>query len=250
MKGINGQPFIDCEQFVDIESLKKLELEICLGIAKSHIRAGIYGPGVRDEATKGNFIKYEFKYKLASVDDPLKKIVETLDHNQKNVFYKLYHGLYNASTVCYLRNFKGGNLGNYSMKGKENFFEDDPNFNNFPKLKLWINSLKGSVFSEIGRVLFFIHEHDCELPVHTDGTGYVPHNNEFIWFNPTGAKSFYIWDEVSKEKNYVKSKAAFFNDLDLHGGDKNPKQTWTLRIDGVFTEEFRIKNNIAGLSHY
>lgn len=250
MKGIGGAPFVNCELFVNIEQLQKLELEICAGIAKSHIRAGIYGPGVRDEATKGNFIKYEFKYRSMPSDNPVKKIVDSLDHNQKNVFYKLYNGLYNASTVCYLRNFKGGNLGNYAMKGREEYFEDDSNFVNFPNLKLWIETLKGKVFSEMGRIIFFIHEHDCELPVHTDGTGYVPHKNEFIWFNPTGSKNFYIWNEETNEKNYVQSKAAFFNDLDLHGGDRNNRQTWTLRIDGVFTDEFRKNIGIETLSQY
>ena len=45
MKGIGGRPYIDCQQHIDIQTLKDMNMEICMGIAASDNKAGVYGPG-------------------------------------------------------------------------------------------------------------------------------------------------------------------------------------------------------------
>ena len=78
----------------------------------------------------------------------------------------------------------------------------------------------------------------------------VPHKSEFIWINPMGLKKFYIYDEDKNIRHDVTSKAVFFNDLDMHGGEPNSQMTWTLRIDGVFTQQFKEKLGITHLKNY
>lgn len=250
MKGIGGAPFIDCQEHLDIQTLKDLNMEICMGIAASDIKAGVYGPGVVESGRYGNFML--MKSKLAK--DPASDEYgwNRMTHNQQNIFAKLYFHLYNPSTVVYLREPKKGidPLIAYRRKAFAEQFDWTSNISNFPKLKVWLDSLIGPVFKEYGRILFFLHEHDCKLPLHRDGVSSVPHNNEFIWLNPTGIKKFYVYDEDTDQRHDVNSPAVFFNDLDMHGGDTNECMTWSLRIDGVFADEFKQKLKIDHISTY
>jgi len=250
MNGINNKPFIDCQDFIDIDKLKSLNLEICSGIALSGPQAGVYGPGVIEEHKYGSFLSHKTKMQFDS------EIVDSrwseMDHNQQNIFLKLYKNLYNPSTTVYLREPRKDVSGLLSYKNKMSpeYFTWNNNIVHFPKLKLWLDDLIGTVFESYGRILFFIHEHDCELLLHRDGVTYYPHKNEFIWFNPTNNKKFYVFDEVENVRHDVESPAVFFNDLDMHGGDSTNSMTWSLRIDGKFTEDFKKKIGISEISKY
>lgn len=250
MKGINGTPYVDCQEFLDIETLTNLNLEICTGIALSRPHAGVYGPGVIEADKYGNFLSLKTKMNF----DPLavKARWKEMDHDQQNTFLKLYTGLYNPSTTVYLKEAKKTlpGLEAYKKKMDPEYFEWTDNIKYFPNLEKWLKDLIGPVFKSYGRVLFFIHEHDCELLLHRDGVAYFPHKNEFIWLNPMKKKSFYVFDEDENKRHYVDSPAVFFNDLDQHGGDKSEVMTWSLRIDGEFSNEFREKLGITGIEKY
>lgn len=250
MNGINGNPYIDCKEHLDMESFEKMELEICSGIALSNPKAGVYGPGVKDAERFNNFLLLKGRM----YNDPLKNISRwnSMSHDQQNVFAKLYFKLYNPSTVVYLREQIPGvdPLMAYRKKGNGDYFEWTSCAENFPTLVPWLESLKGSVFQDYGRILFFIHEHDCKLLIHRDGMSYVPHKNEFLWLNPGRTKKFFVYDENEDKRHYVETSAAFFNDLDMHGGDPTDHASWSLRIDGEFTDDFRKKLKIDHLDAY
>jgi len=250
MNGIGGKPFIDCEKHIDIRSLEDLNLEICAGIAISDIKAGVYGPSVANSERYGNFLK--MKSQLATNDSDIGQLWKKMTHNQQNLFAKLYFHLYNPSSVCYLREAAKGldHLTAHMKKGKKDHYKWTDNINNFPGLKIWLDRLIGSVFEEYGRILFFLHEHDCSLLIHRDNFLKFPHKNEFLWINPTSLKKFFIYDEDTDTRHAVHAKAAFFNDLDMHGGNVSSQMTWTLRIDGVFTQQFRETLGIADLTSY
>lgn len=250
MRGIDGKPFIDCQAHIDVELLKELNLEICQGIALSDVKAGVYGPGVAESERYGNFML--MKSKLASEQSEVGERWRRMNHNQQNLFAKLYFHLYNPSTTVYLREPNKGLNGilAYLRKGYAEDFNWTNNTKNFPKLKEWLDSLIGTVFEQYGRVLFFIHEHDCSLLLHRDGVASMPHNSEFLWINPTNIKKFYIYDEDHNIRHDVATPVAFFNDLDMHGGDVNEQMTWSLRIDGVFTQQFRQKLGIDHITRY
>jgi len=77
-----------------------------------------------------------------------------------------------------------------------------------------------------------------------------PHRNEFIHIRPNTKKAFYIWDPEHKNKIYLNTRAAWWNDNDWHGGEKIMEQSYSLRIDGKFTEDFRKKLCISHLETY
>lgn len=118
----------------------------------------------------------------------------------------------------------------------------------FPSIQRFIDEC--GAFKTTGRISIIVQHTNCAEPIHAD---YKHPNNvflkqhvadaekEFIWLNPTGWKRLFILDEQTQEKHYVESKAAWFNGLDAHGVDAINRQSWTLRIDGVYTNEFRQK---------
>ncbi len=248
MRTIGGKPYIDCAPFIDMEGLKQLEVEICLGIAKSGPRAGIYGDGIKDESIRGSWVKFNQQVQRGQHGVAIKEQIESLDANERSTFFKLYFGLYNPSSTVYIRTFKDGFTSEgYAKKASRDGTVFTNNAQYFPNLIKWIDSLP---FEEYGRVLFFIHEHDCELLAHRDGPFYRPHKNEFLWLNPCSDKKLYVLDEDTNERHYIETDAAFFNDLSVHGGDRYPRMTWSLRVDGIFTDSFREQLGISNLTSY
>ena len=59
-----------------------------------------------------------------------------------------------------------------------------------------------------------------------------------------------MWDPETKNKIYFNTRAAWWNDQDWHGGEQIMEQSYALRIDGKFTEEFRKKLGIDHLENY
>ena len=127
----------------------------------------------------------------------------------------------------------------------------------FPNVVKWVEQLiLDGIFEHIGRVIFF----HCEaggIPFeHRDldaknGVDIVrPHRNEFIHIRPNTKKAFYLWDPEKKNKVYLNTKAAWWNDQDWHGGEQIMEQSYSLRIDGKFTESFRISLGIQHIDTY
>jgi hypothetical protein len=247
MQGIKNEPFIDVAKYLPIDELKAMEKDICIGISKSKINAGVYGPGVANEKQYKSVIGLLGKY-MRSSDPEDRELIAELNNEQRSLFFKLYEGMYSASTVVYLRDFKEAkSLSTYMKKGSKEATYFTENAKHFPKLLEWIDTLP---FDEVGRVIFFLHDHDSQLLLHRDGPGYIPHKNEFLWLNPCEKKKLYIYNEDTEEKNYIVTPAAFFNDLDMHGGDSCSTMTWSLRIDGKFTEKFKKQLGINKLDTY
>jgi hypothetical protein len=250
MHGIKNLPFVNAAPFIDISTLKSLELEICLGIAKSKIHLGVYGPGVDNEEKYKSLVGMLLEYSRSDDLEKQKlfKILKLMSIDECAIFFKLYEGMYSASTVVYIRDFiEAKTLTSYQRKADAEATYLTENGKYFPKLLEWIKQLP---FDEVGRVLFFIHEHDCQLLLHRDGPRYKPHKNEFLWLNPCEKKQLYVYDEDTKEKHYINTPAAFFNDLDMHGGNSCATMTWSLRIDGKFNQKFKEQLGIDKLDTY
>jgi hypothetical protein len=126
----------------------------------------------------------------------------------------------------------------------------------FPGVVKWVESMVGTVFQDIGRVIFFHCEADGIPFEHRDldaknGIDVVtPHRNEFIHIRANTKKAMYLWDPENKNKIYLNTRAAWWNDVDWHGGERIMEQSYSLRIDGKFTDEFRKRLGIDHLETY
>ena len=251
MYGIQGQPIIELDNYIDHAGFTALVEEQYAGIAKSEWTAGSFGPGVFAKDLGRDLFHLEMGTYLNRGAAPLHPEAETVRRatvgmtlNQRRLYLKLKYGLYNSGSSVYLRIPKSQD---YQSLNRPDMNEWTANCKHFPKLVEWIKRLP---MESLGRVLFFVNEHRCPVIEHSDmhhskaDKAYVAdnkHSHEFIWIKPQieFSKSFYVLDEQTGAKHYVKGNSAWFNSFDVHGGDPCDTMTWSLRVDGVFKPELR-----------
>lgn len=119
---------------------------------------------------------------------------------------------------------------------KPELWERTPAAAEFARLMDFIETLP---FKAIGRMLII---YDCDgnpVPAHRDHVNpEICH--EFVWFRTSLHKPFYLLNAESNECLYVESYSAWFDTVNqFHGSDANPGLSFSLRVDGVFTDELR-----------
>jgi hypothetical protein len=263
--GINSKTYFDMEPFVDMATFEQLQPEIIRGFAEA-----------REFAKEGTWMKPGFtfndmSYKLSwkpiyqamdefmalSKDDPIYQggidlFKDFNNYKQRNKFtryLKMAMGAYDPYIYYFL-----WEEGSWDDRTAARKLTEEAAY--FPNVVKWVEQLQGPVFEHIGRVIFFHCEADGIPFEHRDldannGVDVVkPHRNEFIHIRPNTKKAMYLWDPESKNKTYLNTRAAWWNDVDWHGGEKIMEQSYSLRIDGKFTEEFRKKLGIEHLDTY
>jgi hypothetical protein len=94
-------------------------------------------------------------------------------------------------------------------------------------------------FAATGRMLIIYDDSGREVPAHRD------HDcedlcHEFIWLRTNFDKPFYMLDPRTGEKAYVSSHSAWFDTVNqFHGADATGGLSFSLRIDGRFSESLR-----------
>jgi hypothetical protein len=269
IKGINNQTYIDMSPYIDMDKFAELQPEIIRGFAEA-----------REFAKEGTWMKPGFTFKDMSYivnwkpiyqamqefielpdDDPIKVAGMPLYKDFKNYqsrnkftrFLKMAMGAYDPYIYYFL-----WEEGSWDDRTSVRTLTEEAK--HFPNVVSWVEKMiSNGIFEHIGRVIFFHCDHDGIPFEHRDLGGhngvfekdkYTPHRNEFIHIRPNTRKPFYIWDPDTKDKTYINTRAAWWNDQDWHGGDRLMEQSYSLRIDGKFTEEFRKKLGIDHLDSY
>lgn len=265
INGINGKTYYDLEPYLDMKTFDQLQPEIYRGFADA-----------REYAKEGTWMAPGFTFEQMSYVPNWKPIYKAMEE-----FMSLPkdHPIYLGGIDLYkdFKNYKQRNkftrylkmaMGAYDpyiyyFLWEEGSWDDrtaprklTEEAKHFPGVVQWVESLQGKLFDHIGRVIFFHCEHDGIPFEHRDldfknGMNQTfPHRNEFIHIRPNTKKAFYIWDPTSKNKTYLNTRAAWWNDQDWHGGERIMEQSYGLRIDGKFTDEFRKILGIDHLEHY
>jgi hypothetical protein len=261
-KGIGGIPYINLDPYLDIEGFKKLHYEMCYGITKSSKKEGNIckpgGIGDYQVLPKPLFQAIEDYYALSD-DHEIKKygkaIGELSNRDEFVQYLKLSLGAYDPYKFIFIKSESGG----WETRFDEKPWTDDAQY--FPGLVNWLNSLTDTtgqnVFEYLGRVIFMLSEHDVTMPRHRDiilpEENYTDHRHEYIHIRSNIDKGFYIADgphTKDEDLHWVDCHACFFNDQDWHGGRHSNKQSFSLRIDGKFTDKFRKKIGIDHLEYY
>jgi len=100
-------------------------------------------------------------------------------------------------------------------------------------------------FESTGRMLIMYDNISRPLTAHRDHEE-TDLCHEFIWFRTNLAKPFYLLNPSTNEKRYVDSYSAWFDTVNqFHGSDAAEGLTFSIRVDGTFTEEFRKQIPVA-----
>lgn len=259
IRGINNQPYINLDPYLDIEGFKKLHYAICRGIAMTdNIQNGITGETTDFFKGPVKHIKPLFKaieeYNQLPQYSEIRKqgirMGEWKNPNKFIDFLKLSLNAYDPYTVIHLK----------QSKGSDEVMAENPwtsEAKNFPELCAWIEKLvTDKVIKFVTRVTILIAEHDTLTPMHRDllkgyESGYYNHRHELIHLRTRLDKPFYIWDPDTNKYTLTESYATFFNEQDWHSGGKcELNRTFSIRIDTEFTDEFRDKIGIGHLAYY
>jgi hypothetical protein len=263
IKGVYGKPYIDMTQYLDMDKFDQLQPEILRGFADA-----------REYAKEGTWMKPAFKIEDMSYIPNWKPIYKAIEEflalpdsnpikqggidlyrdfedftvrNRFTRYIKMAMGAYDPYIYYFL--WEQGSWDDRSASRKLT-----PEAAFFPGVVKWIEDMiNNRIFESIGRVIFF----HCEaggIPFEhrdLDGEkglqeGYTDNVNEFIHIRPNTKKPFYLWDPEKKNRVYINSRAAFWNDQDWHGGDAVMQQSYGLRIDGKFTDAFRKQLGLSG----
>ncbi len=93
-------------------------------------------------------------------------------------------------------------------------------------------------FKATGRILIMYDDQAREVPAHRDHTE-TEVLHDFIWFRTNLSKPFYMLNFHTGEKKRVESYSAWFDTVNqFHGSFATDNLTFSIRVDGVFTDEF------------
>lgn len=241
MRGINGQPYLDLDRHFDVDRLSALHEPITRGIATGDVPWGWYGHdknllpglGVRDLMSfQREELAPEVQAHLDSVPTGLgKRWYIMLNSPVKPMAY----------SICL--------QGSYSRHVPVSQCSDPTSdAARFPELMEFIAGLP---FERVGRIIICVSAPDTFTYPHRDVSVDVSsHRHEFLWFRTNTHKPFYVFDPDTSERHYVRSRMAFFNDMDYHAVDMTDRACFSVRVDGAFRQEFRDEIGIGHLEQY
>ncbi|HEX8063910.1 MAG TPA: hypothetical protein VF535_11920 [Allosphingosinicella sp.] len=94
-------------------------------------------------------------------------------------------------------------------------------------------------FAATGRMLIIYDDSGREVPAHRDHDD-ADLCHEFIWLRTNLDKPFYMLDPRTGARNYVEGHSAWFDTVNqFHGADSTGGLSFSIRIDGRFSESFR-----------
>ena len=238
---IHGQIYIDLEKHVDLTGFDALHLEISRGIATARDLA-IDGlqyvpPGTMHPHAQGYDVKplWEVvdRWNNLPDNDPFKIAGKDLTYNQRTDYLKNAYGAYEYYRIFQIINEDGINL-----KLTEHF----------PGLLKWVQTF---VTSGILKNLHSVNLLSIDaggIPwEHFDpadgieSEGFLP---EFIHIKTDCDRPFYILNPETGDRTFMNTRAAYWSERDWHGGLPIWRPTYTLRVNGYFTDELKKKIGI------
>lgn len=94
-------------------------------------------------------------------------------------------------------------------------------------------------FAATARILIIYDPEGRAVTAHRDHDS-IQLCHEFIWLRTNRAKPFFVLDPETARKRYIAGHAAWFDTVNqFHGADATGELSWSIRVDGRFTDEFR-----------
>ena len=179
--------------------------------------------------------------RLKSLDDYITRRIERRIEGGSDI--RFYTGPYRlkdsapdrpGSRMIYLA--KSNRPDSYFDLDRAELWEPTAEVEEFSELMDFIATLP---FKATGRMLIMYDDVARPVPPHRDHTS-TDVCHEFVWFRTNLSKPFYMLDHETGEKLYVESYSAWFDSVNqFHGSDPRPGLSFSIRVDGLFTDEFK-----------
>jgi hypothetical protein len=107
------------------------------------------------------------------------------------------------------------------------------------EFSLLIDFIRTLPFKSTGRMLIMYDNVAREVPAHRDHIE-TELCHDFLWFRTNLKKPFYMLNHKTGEKKYVDTYTAWFDSVNqFHGSDPFDGLSFSIRVDGHFTDEFK-----------
>lgn len=231
MLTILGQAYLPIDHYVDIKKFDNILDDIILGISKSYYAIGPTntGPGYLDKSRMS--VQEIYKQILEDINHPYHNTIKSLKNWEPLNFIKFKWPSHTLGQCLILRAVPGAA---YLDKDDETKCIDYPIKENFKIFLQWLDEQR--IFLSIGRIVIFLNETGTSVLEHRDYVDGMSRKDQFIWISPLGNKKFYVRDEI--EKSYFNSRCCYFDNANIHGSDVVVQSSFTIRIDGKFTQDF------------
>jgi hypothetical protein len=94
-------------------------------------------------------------------------------------------------------------------------------------------------FAATGRIIVMYDFDGRAVPAHRDHAS-IELCHEFVWFRTNFAKPFFMLNPETGEKRYVASHSAWFDTVNqYHGADASEGLSFSIRVDGRFSDALR-----------
>ena len=252
LKGVHGHPYLDLEAYIDTTDFAALDAEICLGL--SGIDAGFSGAGLRSMGWLAPSAQRSMPVDAEDVIDRLnddeRAILMSLSDDPDGFVARRQRGYrlgdasehqFNRRQMLYLKYRHGVHfpwsvalpLLGPAPSGALDFTADMRR--TFPRLVAFIEALP---IGRLTRVVVYGLDAHHPGPVHRDCVGDEPGLRSHIILVPRGDKAYYLWDEATRAKVPVRSRAFWFNDRDYHGVEAASGFRYSIEVDGTFDPGF------------
>jgi hypothetical protein len=208
------------------------------GVEKSNIDSHITYPCYK---SFDEFIDVE---RLRSLDAYIVERINDHIKAEKDDFFLNMHRLDDAMPYqpgvreIWLSRTKPGTPYNYLDLDRAELWHPTEAAEEFSELMDFIKTLP---FKSTGRILVIYDDGGKAVPAHRDHLE-TEICNEFVWFRTNLRKPFYVLNHRTNEKKYVESYSAWFDAVNqFHGSDAVSELSFSIRVDGIFTDEFRKK---------
>ncbi|MDC1281549.1 hypothetical protein N8Z09_02725 [Methylophilaceae bacterium] len=240
-KLIDGKTSINLMPFIDFPSLLALKPYIDYAVVKSSDTASpsrydhrqffhedAQGDGLLDVLPKyKNSTEYPFISDLKDKD----QLASWLTYHED-----VYYG-HTSIQVIYCKSWATRHLSSECVQ--------TDNVKYFQPFLDWLDN--SNIFSQYGRIVVYLSQPGTKTLRHFDHAD--PNvKDEFIWVNLDSRKRFFVYDENTDTKHYVDGSVATFDDSGWHGSEPMEFNTYSIRIDGVFNDEFLKKSGMY--SHF
>jgi hypothetical protein len=136
----------------------------------------------------------------------------------------------------WLKRTLAGTPYDYLDINRTHLWQPTPEASEFTLLMEFIDTLP---FESTGRILLIYDEGGNSVPAHRDHER-TDICHDFIWFRTNLRKPFYVLNQNTGDKLYIDGYSAWFDTVNqYHGSDAAEGLTFSIRVDGQFTPEFR-----------
>jgi hypothetical protein len=243
---INNQYSINLDQYFDLTRLKDIHSELVAGLVQSK---QYYEP-IEIGHQSAIFSKDHIEPKLyirdifSKTDEYQSLVDQGFSPEQIYDYVRFRCDVKTLGTKLLLRTYTNYSKA-FGVKHIARLNRDQPAYKYFPKFQQWIENC--GAFKEVGRILFFINELGSYTPTHCDYANLDSLKDQFIWINLFEKKKFFVLDE-DYNKHYLPGEINTFDNATWHGSEPAKHSCFTIRIDGLFSDEFLNKTGLT--SHY